>query len=166
MEFNAIPSGASVFLDVNILFYSFAADPTFGPLANALLSRIEQHDLEGYASAHDCSEAAHRLMTLEACKTFGWPYAGISRQRRRHTAKVQQLHEFREALDDIDAIGIHVLPVHAYDVLRAGDLSLQYGLLSGDALLVAIMQAKGLTQLASNDADFDRVPGITRFAPV
>jgi hypothetical protein len=24
----------------------------------------------------------------------------------------------------------------------------------------------GLTDLASNDADFDRVPGITRYAPV
>jgi predicted nucleic acid-binding protein len=37
---------------------------------------------------------------------------------------------------------------------------------SGDALIVAMMQANGLTKLASNDADFDRVPGITRFSPV
>jgi predicted nucleic acid-binding protein len=29
-----------------------------------------------------------------------------------------------------------------------------------------MMQSNGLTQLASNDADFDRVPGITRFTPV
>jgi predicted nucleic acid-binding protein len=28
------------------------------------------------------------------------------------------------------------------------------------------MQENGLTYLASNDTDFDRVPGITRFAPV
>jgi hypothetical protein len=26
------------------------------------------------------------------------------------------------------------------------------------------MRANGLTKLASNDADFDRVPGITRYA--
>jgi predicted nucleic acid-binding protein len=32
------------------------------------------------------------------------------------------------------------------------------GLLSGDALIVAIMQANGLTKLASIDTDFDRVP--------
>jgi predicted nucleic acid-binding protein len=30
---------------------------------------------------------------------------------------------------------------------------------------VAIMQAHGLDKIASNDADFDRVPGITRYAP-
>ena len=39
------------------------------------------------------------------------------------------------------------------------------GLLSNDALIVAVMQANGLTRLASHDADFDRVPGLTRYAP-
>jgi len=37
--------------------------------------------------------------------------------------------------------------------------------LSGDALVVAVMREHGLVNLASNDADFDRVPGLTRFAP-
>jgi predicted nucleic acid-binding protein len=37
--------------------------------------------------------------------------------------------------------------------------------LTNDALIVAVMQAHGLTNLASHDADFDRVPGITRYAP-
>lgn len=35
-----------------------------------------------------------------------------------------------------------------------------------DALIVAVMQHHCLTNLASNDADFDRVSGITRYAPV
>ena len=38
-------------------------------------------------------------------------------------------------------------------------------MLTNDALIVALMQANGLTSLASNDPDFDRVPGITRYAP-
>jgi predicted nucleic acid-binding protein len=33
-------------------------------------------------------------------------------------------------------------------------------------LVVAMMQANGLTHLASHDSDFDRVPGITRYAPI
>jgi hypothetical protein len=33
-------------------------------------------------------------------------------------------------------------------------------------MIVAIMQANALSKLASNDADFDRVPGLTRYAPV
>ena len=45
---------------------------------------------------------------------------------------------------------------------RAGNSKL----LTGDALVVAVMQAHGVTLLTSNDADFDRVPGLTRYAPI
>ncbi len=34
-----------------------------------------------------------------------------------------------------------------------------------DLIPVAVMQDRGLLHLASNDSDFDRVPGLTRFAP-
>jgi predicted nucleic acid-binding protein len=38
-------------------------------------------------------------------------------------------------------------------------------ILSGDALIVAVMREHGLANLASHDADFDRVPGLARYAP-
>jgi predicted nucleic acid-binding protein len=71
MNFNAIPAGTSVFLDANVLIYAFGADPVFGPHAKSLLNRIAQGDLEGCISTHVFSEVAHRVMTLEACRTFG-----------------------------------------------------------------------------------------------
>jgi predicted nucleic acid-binding protein len=37
--------------------------------------------------------------------------------------------------------------------------------LTGDASIVAAMQQEGLTMLASEDSDFDRVPGLTRYGP-
>jgi predicted nucleic acid-binding protein len=58
-----------------------------------------------------------------------------------------------------------VLPVLELHVLQAAQLSRTYELLTGDALIVAVMQANGLTNLASLDPDFDRVPAITRYAP-
>ncbi len=42
----------------------------------------------------------------------------------------------------------------------------QIGLLTNDAAVVAILQSSGLTKIASNDPDFDRVPGVTRYAPL
>lgn len=36
----------------------------------------------------------------------------------------------------------------------------------GDGLILAVMQTCPLTNLASSDADFDRVPGLTRDTPV
>jgi predicted nucleic acid-binding protein len=45
-------------------------------------------------------------------------------------------------------------------------LSRSHGVLSGDALILAVMQSHSLVNLASSDADFDRVSGIRRIAPV
>ena len=71
---------------------------------------------------------------------------------------------FRRSVEEVPAIGIQVLPVVLEHVLSAAEISQDYGLLSGDALVVAVLRAQGLTSLASHDADFDGVSGITRFA--
>lgn len=92
-------------------------------------------------------------------------YAGIGQRLRRHPREIQQLHRYRDALDEIVGSGLLVLPVSVREVLLAGDLSRSHGVLSGDAIL-AVMQSHGLVNLASSDADFDRVSGIKRFAPV
>ena len=131
-----------------------------------LLERIEVQDLKGFTSSQVLSDVAHRLMSLEACATFGWSYGGIAAQMQRHPAEIQKLTRFRQAVEAVSRIGVEVLPVFVRQVESAAAISQQYGLLSNDALVLAMMQELGLSQLASHDMDFDRVPGITRFAPV
>ena len=63
-------------------------------------------------------------------------------------------------------IGVQVLPVTGSQVSLAADLSRNFGLLTNDALVISVMRHQGLTHLASHDADFDRVPRLTRYAPV
>ncbi len=166
MIFADLTAGDSVFLDANVLVYNFGPDPVFGPSSKALLNRIEIGDLNGYISASVFSDTAHRLMTLDACQLFGWPFTGIGQRLRRHPAEIAKLVNSRNALNEFIRIGIRVLPVDSQDVLLAADLGRLNGLLSGDALIAAVMQRHSLTNLASNDADFDRIPGITRFGPV
>ncbi len=165
MNFASVPSGSSIYLDANVFIYDFGPDPQYGLACRSLLKRIEDGDLEGFTSAQDMSNVAHRLMTLEACQTFGWPYAGIAHRLRTHPAELARLSRFQGALRGILRIGVHVLPVDRQHVVSAADLSLQHGLLSGDALIIAVMQRQGVTNLASADSDFDRVPGITRYSP-
>jgi len=105
-------------------------------------------------------------MTLEAMNRYGWPAAGIVRRLRRHPGEIRQLVLFRQALDEFPRFGVQVLMITPQLLWSARQLSQQIGLLSGDALIVALMQSNGLTQLASSDADFDRVPGLSRYAPV
>jgi predicted nucleic acid-binding protein len=165
MNFDDLLAGDSVFLDTNTLVYDASRHPVFGPACARLLTRIEHKELAGYTSAHVLSEMAHRLMAIEAADLFGWPVRGMANRLRKHPTEVQQLRMPTRAIDELDLIGVQVLPIDRDLVSKAADVTQQFGLLANDALIVTVMQRAGLTQLTSNDADFDRVPGLTRYAP-
>jgi predicted nucleic acid-binding protein len=166
VTFDDLPAGLAVFLDANCLVYEATADPTYGPACKRLLERIENKELSGYTSAHVLAEMAHRLMTIEVAARLSRPLTGMANWLRRHPAEIQHCKSYRQAIDALAAIPLTILSVNGSLVSRAADLSIQLGLLTNDALIVAVMQDSGLNALASLDADFDRVPGITRYAPV
>jgi predicted nucleic acid-binding protein len=166
MTFDAIPAGTAIFVDANCLVYAVSADPRYKATCERLLERIDNQEIQGFTSAHVLSEMAHRVMTLEAASRLNRSLTGLANWLRRHPAEVQHLSRHRQAIDEVANCKIEVLAVDGADVSRAADLCIQFGLLSSDALIVAIMSRYGLTQLASLDTDFDRVPGITRYAPV
>jgi predicted nucleic acid-binding protein len=105
-------------------------------------------------------------MTIQASALFGWPFAGIGNRLRAHPADVQRLTAFRQAVGEVLQSNFQVLMIPPAMLAAAAALCQQIGLLTNDGLIVAVMQAHGLTKLASSDADFDRVPGLTRYAPV
>lgn len=84
---------------------------------------------------------------------------------RRYASEIQKLTQFQRSVQSIAGFGIKIVAVSALLVEAATTISRQVGLLSGDSLVVAVMQSEGLTQLASHDSDFDRVPGLTRYSP-
>src|ERR1700751_2339991 len=153
MTFDQLPANSAVFLDANTFVYAILGHSTYGMNCIALLERVERQEVQGFSSSHVLSHTVHRVMTLEACDRFGWPAQGIANRLRRHPAEVQQLLIPRRAGDEIQVARVTVLPVAAQQVSQAVDLSRQYGLLSGDALIVAVMRDQGITQLASLDAD-------------
>jgi predicted nucleic acid-binding protein len=166
MIFTDLRAGDAVFLDANTLVYHFAPDPALGGACRALLVQIKSQKIAGFTSTHVISEMAHRLMTLEAMKAHGWPAAGIAQRLRNNPAVVQKLAAFRQAVQEIPGFGVQVLTIPPDLLDAAAAVSQTTGLLTNDGLIVAVMQANGLTNLASHDADFDRVPGITRYAAV
>ncbi len=166
MTFADLVAGDVVFLDANTLVYHFVADPSWGAACSQLLQRIEHQEIQGMTSTHVLTEMAHRIMTIEAISAFNLPAAGIARRLRQRPAQVQQLAGFHQAVERVLQSRIQVLTIPASVVAAGTMLSRQTGLLSNDALIVAIMQANGLDKLASSDQDFDRVPGLVRFEPV
>jgi predicted nucleic acid-binding protein len=166
MIFTDLPAGATVFVDANTLVYHFSTHPQFGAACTDLMGRIERGELSGVTTTHILAETAHRLMTLEAITLLNWPVAGIGNRLRTHPTEVSRLNRFRQAIEEVAQSKLQILLTTASLLAAAVALSQQIGLLINDALIVAVMQTNGLTDLASNDADFDRVAGLTRYAPV
>ncbi len=130
-----------------------------------MITRAENKEILAFTSTHVLSEVAHHLMTLEASALFGWTSKVVEHLKQQPTAN-QKLTNFCQALERTPQLSIQVLTVPTGLIATAAAISQQGGLLSSHSLIVAIMEANGLIHLASNDADFDRVSGLTRYSPV
>jgi predicted nucleic acid-binding protein len=165
MTLDQVPAAAHVFVDSNILVYHFQPHPGFGPMCHRLLERIERQDIEGYTSTNLLGELAHRLMVIEAGALPGWAGTKVLNRLKQQPDVVKRLILFQTAVDSALQSKIRVLTVPPVLVGSAATLSRQHGLLTNDAVILALMQSHRLTHLASHDAHFDGVPGVTRYAP-
>lgn len=165
MTFGDIPASASLFVDANTFVYHFVPHPTLGLACADLLARVKRGELFAFTSTHVVNDVAHRVMTTEAVAKLGWPLAGIAQRLRKHPDEIIRLSLFKKAIDDINHFCVRIIVPPASINTAGAAVSQQYGLLSGDALIVAIMQQFGTSSIASHDADFDRVPWITRYSP-
>jgi predicted nucleic acid-binding protein len=165
MTLDQVPAGAHIFVDSNILVYHFQPHPGFGLLCHRLLERIERQDIEGSTSTNLLGELAHRLMVIEAGALPGWTGGKVLNRLKQQPGVVKQLTLFQTAVESVLQSRIRVLTIPAALVSTAATLSRQNGLLTNDAVILALLQAHGLTHLASHDAHFDSVSRITRYAP-
>ena len=166
MTLDQVPGATRVFVDSNILVYHFQPHPGFGSACHRLLERIERQDIEGYTATNLLGELAHRLMVIEASALPGWAGGKVLNRLKQQPGVVKQLTLFQAAVESVLQSKIQVLTIPAVLASTAATLSRQHGLLTTDAVILALMQAHGLANLASHDAHFDSVPGITRYAPV
>ena len=166
MTFADLQRGEAIFIDANTLVYHFTNHPSYGAACTALMERIELKEIPGFTSSHCLADVAHRIMTIEAMGQLGWPVSRLAARLKKHHAEIPKLSLYQQATTKVAQLGIQVLSLSEALVLDATNLSQQFELLTGDALIVATMRQQGLTRLASEDADFDRVLGLTRYASV
>jgi len=72
---------------------------------------------------------------------------------------------FKVATERLPSFNVIVEPVTFVHLQTAQGLSTLHGLLTNDSLTAAVMQALGITDLASNDPDLTAVPGLTIWRP-
>ena len=160
-----IPSGARCFVDANVLAYALTDARDYTEPSRRFALRIETGELDAFSTLGVISDAIHATMFAEAILRFGLETVSVRRFLKRNYWRIKELTTFIKSAESLLSSRIMCLPVDPADVLQATHVSREHGLLTNDALIVALMQSHGITHLASNDDDFDHVPGITVWKP-
>jgi predicted nucleic acid-binding protein len=160
-----VPAGQRVFLDSTILHYAFVDFAAATSQCLELLQRAARGELAACLTIPVLNDAVHKTMCSEAMDRFERPRAGLVRWLVTNPDRVKQLTNASRALRVIEAMPIEILPVDLADMISAQRAAEMYGLLASDSLIVALMRRHEITHLATNDDDFDSVPGLTVWKP-
>ena len=162
MRLDRVRATKAVFVDATIFIYHFTGA---SQECHEFLRRCEVSDLHAVTSVTVLAEVTHRLMMIEAVtKGFVTP-GNIAQKLRKSPKTVKSLHIYQEQVETIPLMGIEVLPLDLKTILSAAAVRRNYGLMTNDSLIVGTVQEKGIEQLASADADFAEIEGVTLFGP-
>ena len=112
------------------------------------------------------AETLHRLMIIEAVATLNIDPKAAIRHLKANPKHVARLTQHLLVPDHIEAIGIEILTVGIDDIRAGAGIKKDYGLLTNDAINLALMRRHRLTCIASNDADFERITDLLVWKPV
>lgn len=162
---DGLPAGESCFVDANILGYASIELVPFTGQCRAFLERVAAGEITASTSAGAVADALFKTMIIEATRYFVPTGAKPLAFLQRHPDVIGQLSHHRAAAEGLAKLPLRLLPVDWEVIQACAQVSTQHHLLINDAMIVALMQRYGIAHLATNDDDFDAVPGLTIWKP-
>jgi predicted nucleic acid-binding protein len=160
-----LPDGADCFIDANILAYHFTDGEGLGEACSGFIRRVGLEEIRAFVSVPVLADSLHRVMLAEVRDRHRLDRVGLVGWIHRHRDCLGELTETIQACEQLERLPLHVLPVDVALLTEAMRGSVDHHLLTGDAVIVALMRRHGITNLVTNDDDFDRVPGLTVWKP-
>ena len=157
-----LPDRTFVCVDANIFVYALAGQSA---QCRQLIERCVREEVTGVVLFETVNEVTHRFMIAEAVAK-GVITAGGAKALRGKFQQIPALTEDWRHTERMLALNLLFAPVNEIIIRTAQAVRQEAGLLTNDSLLVAAMREYGLSYLASNDSDFERVSGITVFKPI
>ncbi len=166
MNLSKLPGGSRVFVDANILVYNFIGKDDMARACQSFLRRTAIGELKGFTSACVAADVIHRIMIAEARERLRLPPREIVSYLKAHPDEVRSLKRYLSIPSDIYRLGVSILDVTYRELHTSKRVRAEYGLLTNDSIIVALMQKYKILHLATNDQDFKRVKGIKVWMPV
>jgi predicted nucleic acid-binding protein len=108
----------------------------------------------------------HKLILAEATNTYGLRSEhDAANVLKQNPAKIRGLSQVWKAYSVIKDYPIIIISCDESVLDIAVDLSNKYGLLISDATHLAVIKSEGISNIATNDSDFQRLDEIDIYKP-
>ncbi len=155
-----------IFIDANI-FLHHAFDVNEESIE--FLKRIELSDVRVYTSSLVLEEvyfkilcqAASNYLKKVSVKNIKKLFANSEKKK----AVLRPLKEYSQYIEILKISGLKILNLEYEDVSMAVEISSEYGLITADAMHIAVMKRNMINNIATADSDFEIVPWIEVWTP-
>lgn len=163
MNLDDIPSGSLCVIDTNVLLY---AEQGVSEQARRLLRRCSMGELIGTLPQTVWQELTHKLMLAEAMMKHRISGGNPAARLAAKPDVVRTLSVYRTKVRALVDLGLGFERCERSDLLEtAFDLQERYGLLTNDAVVLAVAVRLEADCLVSSDKGFQAVEDMAVFAP-
>ena len=162
----ALPLSAEIFIDANIFLYHIMKRPKFFQPCHDFFVAVESGAYNGFTSTLVLNEVLHKLILAEATNTYGLRSEhDAANVLKQNPEKIMGLSQVWKTFSDIKDYPIRICSCDESVLDMAVDLSNKYGLLISDATHLAVIKSEGISNIATNDTDFQRLNEINVYKP-
>jgi len=160
--FHHIPANVAVMLDANIVIYALFPQGRYHEPCKSLLERGAKGEVKLQLVVNSAADVLHRAMVLELMASGQFQKSAEAvNHLKQNPAAMQNLMRYKTILRELTQVGVNILPLTHRDLHNSKEYRDKYGLMVNDSLIVAVMKREKIQHLATNDADFERVPDIS-----
>lgn len=162
VDINQLPKGSRCFVDANILIYYLSG------LSNEIrqfLHRVVDGEIEAYINTVVIAEVLHRRMMAEAISKGIVTVSKVLNKLKAQPQLITQLSDYIIVLDDVLALPLRVTNVTLPTINLSHHFRLSHGLFVNDSLNLASATELQISDIVTNDMDFNRVPNIVVWSP-
>jgi predicted nucleic acid-binding protein len=161
MKLDQVVSGR-VYVDVNIFYMYVRPDPEHLSSLRAFWDRVVRGDVKAFTSVLTMDELFYRLLLARIKDTHKLNPLDVLRDRGQDAVRSCG-PEIATALRKLIQLpNLALTTVNEDDMLGMLEITGDVGVLPRDALHLAVMRRLGLSEVATDDTDFDQVPWLRR----
>lgn len=162
MNLELIQRGDTIIIDANILIYAIQQEST---QCKRLLIQCAGDEINGVLPLHILAEVIHVLMISEA-RDNGWIQNSKQvKQLSEKPDRIKSLFRYESLIKDLLAINLNLVSLQQEDFITGMRIQREFGLMTNDALLIAIAERLRIKSIASADKALASVRGMILYSP-